>query len=161
MLFDHRESESLAMLFIYYFFTHFKYVYGEIGNYFSHAYHHFPVCLAIFSILTAIQVPVIKIKNPLGIDPLEAGNILGEDDDDDEHKVYLEERIEYIPERRASQMIIDFDPKANSYKLLVCYPFLLPRLRFHSCTEPLPAKMRYQAYLKLLCYLNIINIYLK
>ena len=30
MLFDHRESESLAMLFIYYFFTHFKYVYGEI-----------------------------------------------------------------------------------------------------------------------------------
>ena len=97
----------------------------------------------------------------MGIDPLEAGNILGEDDDDDEHKVYLEERIEYIPERRASQMIIDFDPKANSYKLVVCYPFLLPRLRFHSCTEPLPAKMRYQAYLKLLCYLNIINIYLK
>ena len=31
MLFDHRESESLAMLFIYYFFTHFKYVYGEIS----------------------------------------------------------------------------------------------------------------------------------
>ena len=60
----------------------------------------------------------------MGIDPLEAGNILGEDDEDEEHKVYLEERIEYIPERRASQMIIDFDPKANSYKLLVCYPFL-------------------------------------
>ena len=71
----------------------------------------------------------------MGIDPLEAGYILGEDDEDEEHKVYLEERIEYIPERRASQMIIDFDPKANSYKLLVCYPFLLSRLRFHSCTE--------------------------
>ena len=50
----------------------------------------------------------------MGIDPLEAGNILGEDDEDEEHKVYLEERIEYIPERRASQMIIDFDPKAKT-----------------------------------------------
>ena len=98
----------------------------------------------------------------MGIDPLEAGNILGEDDEDDEHKVYLEERIEYIPERRASQMIIDFDPKANSYKLLVFYPFLLSRLRFHSCTEPLPSELRYhQADLKLLCYLNMINIYLR
>ena len=33
MLFDHREGESLAMLFIYYFFTHFKYVYGEKVEY--------------------------------------------------------------------------------------------------------------------------------
>ena len=33
MLFDHSESESLAMLFIYYFFTHFKYVYGEKVEY--------------------------------------------------------------------------------------------------------------------------------
>ena len=58
----------------------------------------------------------------MGIDPLEAGNILGEDDEDEEHKVYLEERIEYIPERRASQMIIDFDPKA---KTVINYPFVI------------------------------------
>ena len=58
----------------------------------------------------------------MGIDPLEVGNILGEDDEDEEHKVYLEERIEYIPERRASQMIIDFDPKA---KTVINYPFVI------------------------------------
>ena len=100
----------------------------------------------------------------MGIDPLEAGYILGEDDEDEEHKVYLEERIEYIPERRASQMIIDFDPKAKTvinYTRLLSI-FMLSRLRFHSCTEPLFSKMRYhRADLKLLCHLNIINIYLR
>ena len=99
----------------------------------------------------------------MGIDPLEAGNILGEDDEDDEHKVYLEERIEYIPERRASQMIIDFDPKA---KTVINYLFAI-YFYDHGCVfthvqNTLFSKMRYhQADLKLLCYLNIINIYLR
>ena len=73
-------------------------------------------------------MPKVKL-DPLGIDSFKAEKILGAvDDADEEHQVYTEEHVEYLPARRPSQVILAFDSsQANTVHkifMLFCKLFL-------------------------------------
>ena len=65
--------------------------------------------------------------DPLGIDPKKTEKLLGDIDIEDKApQVYVEEHVEYLPERRASQFLIEFgDDKATTVIRYLC---LLPVL---------------------------------
>ena len=57
-------------------------------------------------------MPKLKL-DPLGIDPMKTEKLLGDIEPEEKPQVYVEEHVEYLPERRASQYLIAFDDKAN------------------------------------------------
>ena len=76
----------------------------------------------------------------MGIDSFKAEKILGAiDDEDEEHKVYVEEHVEYLPARRPSQVILAFDSsQANTvYKIFMLFlsVYTIIAELTHTCTE--------------------------
>ena len=78
---------------------------------------------AFLCCILKIQVPKLKL-DPLGIDPIKAEKLLGDIEPEDKPQIYVEEHVEYLPERRASQYLIAFDDKANRILLFMLIHFL-------------------------------------
>ena len=82
-------------------------------------------------------MPKVKL-DPLGIDSFKAEKILGAiDDEDEDHKVYVEEHVEYVQARRPSQVILAFDSSQAKtvYKIFMLICFYNHRRATHNCTE--------------------------